>query len=164
MQQAALMDELEMPARMIDNVPTTPFSAAAVDFFVDGPMVEELYNELCETIAHYRVIRRAARSTTSARTQQEIFGGGDRADSTEKQFLTNLAWCFELWETPAVVTFDAVCAMVGINAEDARCNITREFGAEIRAFVERVHAVHPEVARHMKRQLRGYVEIPLSIH
>ncbi|WP_234265178.1 hypothetical protein [Hydrogenophaga sp. NFH-34] len=72
---------------------------------------------------------------------------------------SGLMWCYDLWEHPAAMTFDAACAFCGADSERIRNAVSIEFADEIRLMFSVVSARLPEQAQRIQSRLSHYVTL-----
>jgi hypothetical protein len=73
-------------------------------------------------------------------------------------------WIYDLWATPAYITFDTACAMVNADAEAIRGRISHTFAKEIRQMFEAVVAQHPEERANLILRMRHYIDLSQQMH
>jgi hypothetical protein len=73
-------------------------------------------------------------------------------------------WVFDLWATPAYVTFDTACSMVSADAEAIRGRISHTFAKEIRQMFDAVVAQHPEERGNLINRMRHYIDLTQHMH
>jgi len=80
---------------------------------------------------------------------------GSRKDLNEQ-----LCWVFDLYASPPVVTFDVACDIEGVDAEHFRNAISVLCGDALRDLYGAVKAMMPSEVARVRKQLRGYVDLP----
>lgn len=70
-----------------------------------------------------------------------------------------LIWAFDLWETPACVSFDLACDVMGVDSEEVRGHLSQVFGDEIRFMLETVQSRCPVEHSRLVKKLRPYVDM-----
>ena len=70
-----------------------------------------------------------------------------------------LIWAFDLWETPACVTFDVACDAVGADSEELRGHLSQQFGDELRYMLETISNRFPQENQRIRIKLKRYVDL-----
>jgi hypothetical protein len=119
-----------------------------------------LMDGFIDAIRNYRHWRSSDR-----RQQPNVDLLGDTAiESAKARLFENIAWAFDLYESPSVADFEWVCAEKEADPEHMRAYLTRAFSGEIREFALAVHRVYPSIGRRIQQRMRGYLDIPLELH
>lgn len=85
--------------------------------------------------------------------------GSTKLNSARRDAWSGLMWCFDLWEKPCELTFDAACALCGSDPENIRNNISVKFADEIRLMYSFIAGNLPEEAKRIRRHLSRYVTL-----
>jgi hypothetical protein len=151
MQKGSHMSQVDFFGTTIETYrgqPTTPFQqfsteevdVVAEDIFHDGALLEQTFATLAKIKGLPTNVISAAR----------------------REAWEELCWVFDLWGTPACVTFDVACDIAGADAEKLRGTISHTFASEIRLMVDAFTAFHPSERARLTKRLGPYVPVDVD--
>lgn len=88
----------------------------------------------------------------------------EKMTQARKDAWTDLIWTFDLWESPARISFEYACEAAGMKSEKIRCAISRKFGNELSLLYAAITAKHPDQRNRMIRNLGSYVSLSPAVH
>lgn len=85
-----------------------------------------------------------------------------RMTHARREAWSGLIWAFDLWASPARITFDTACDLVGADSEVIRAAISVEFGAEIRLMCSTIAGRFPDEGKRVAKKLARYVDLRVN--
>ena len=148
---AQAFEKLDIPDRAIPEQEVDKLLEKMPRFLMDG---------LIDNIRSYRHWR----SRPSKKTNPVDLYGHQRIEPEKKSLFVNLAWVFDLYETPALADFNWVCQEHDADPEHLRAMLSRAFSQEIREIALAVHKLYPSAGYRIQSRLRGCVDIDLTLY